>query len=67
MLRSGLFDRWYVPSATAMARSRQGEGGGFAYLPDGPDHAPIDRPCIRNSAVVGDNDCKLHRLEAVRR
>jgi hypothetical protein len=43
----------------------EGEGGGFTYWPQGPDHAPIHRPCISNSAVVGDNDYMLHRVEAV--
>lgn len=65
MLRSGLFDRWYVPSATAVAWYYEGEGGGFTYWSDGPHDAPVHRPCISNSAVVGDNDYMLHRVEAV--
>lgn len=65
MLRSGLFDRWYVPSVTAVAWYYEGEGGGFTYWPEGPDRAPVHRPCISNSAVVGDNDYMLHRVEAV--
>ena len=65
MLKSGLFDRWYVPSVTAVAWYYEGEGGGFTYWPNGPDHAPISRPCISNSAVVGDNDYMFHCVEAV--
>jgi hypothetical protein len=65
MLKSGLFDRWYVPTVTAVAWYYEGEGGGFTYWPDGPDSTPISRPCISNSAVVGDNDYMFHRVEAV--
>ena len=65
MLKSGLFDRWYVPSVTAVAWYYEGEGGGFTYWPNGPDQSPISRPCISNSAVVGDNDYMFHRVEAV--
>ncbi|RLB44400.1 MAG: hypothetical protein DRH30_01685 [Deltaproteobacteria bacterium] len=65
MLKSGLFDRWYIPSVTAVAWYYEGEGGGFTYWPDGPDRSPISRPCIGNSAVVGDNDYMFHRVEAV--
>jgi hypothetical protein len=65
MLKSGLFERWYVPSVTAVAWYYEGKGGGFTYWPDGPDRSPISRPCIGNSAVVGDNDYMFHRVEAV--
>lgn len=60
MMRSGLFDRYYVDLATAVAWYYEGDGGGFRYWPDGPDARPIDRPCIDNSAVVGDNDRMFH-------
>ena len=65
MLKSGLFDHWYVPSVTAVAWYYEGEGGGFTYWPDGRDQSPVSRPCISNSAVVGDNDYMFHRVEAV--
>jgi len=65
MLKSGLFDDWYVRSATAVAWYYEGEGGGFSYWPDGPDQSPVSRPCISNSAVIGDNDYMFHRVEAV--
>lgn len=60
MLKSGLFERWYQPLATAVAWYYDGVGGGFRYWPDGPDAAPIDRPCASNTAVVGDNDRMFH-------
>ena len=65
MLKSGLFDRWYIPSVTAVSWYYEGEGGGFTYWPNGPREAPVNRPCISNSAVVGDNDYMFHRVEAV--
>ena len=65
MLKSGLFDRWYVPMATAVAWYYEGPGGGFRYWPDGPDRAPIDRPCLANTAVVGDNDHMFHCVHAI--
>src|SRR5690606_31684076 len=37
MLRSRLFERWYVPTVTAVSWYYQGPGGGFRYWPDGPD------------------------------
>ncbi len=65
MLKSGLFERWYVPSVTVVSWYYEGEGGGFTYWPDGPDRVPICRPCISNSAIAGDNDYMFHRVEAV--
>ena len=65
MLKSGLFDRWYVPMATAVAWFYEGPGGGFRYWPEGPDAPPVDRPCVTNSAVVGDNDVMFHCVHQV--
>lgn len=65
MLKSGLFERWYVPTATAVAWYYEGTGGGFRYWPDGPASPPIDRPCVSNSAIVGDNDRMFHAVLAV--
>lgn len=65
MLKSGLFDRWYTPLATAVSWFYDGPGGGFRYWPDGPDQKPVDRACISNSAVVGDNDRMFHCVHAV--
>ena len=44
MLKSGLFDDWYVRSATAVAGYDEGEGGGFTNWPGGPDQTPVSRP-----------------------
>jgi hypothetical protein len=65
MARSGLFDRWRIPIATAVSWFYEGEGGGFTYWPDGPDRPPVSRPAITNTAVVGDNDVMFHRVEQV--
>lgn len=65
MLRSGLFERWYVPMVTAVSWYYDGPGGGFRYWPDGPDAPPIDRPCISNTAVAGDNDVMFHCVHQV--
>lgn len=65
MLKSGLFDEWYVPIATAVAWFYEGEGGGFRYWPDGPDATPVDRPCLSNTAIVGDNDRMFHCVLAI--
>lgn len=65
MLKSGLFERWYIPTATAVAWFYEGVGGGFTYWPDGPDAPPVKRPCISNSAVIGDNEHMFHRVSRV--
>ena len=65
MGRSGLFERWRVPIATAVSWFYEGEGGGFTYWPDGPDAKPSTRPARTNTAVVGDNDAMFHRVEAI--
>jgi len=65
MLKSGLFDEWYVPIATAVAWFYEGAGGGFRYWPEGPDAKPVDRPCISNSAILGDNDRMFHAVLAI--
>ena len=65
MGRSGLFERWRVRIATAVAWFYAGRGGEFTYWPDGPDRAPIVRAMRTNTAVVGDNDVMFHRVEAI--
>ena len=65
MLRSGLFDDWHIPCATAVAWFYEGEGGGFKYWPQGPDQAPSRRDCQHNTALVGDNDRMFHCIERV--
>jgi hypothetical protein len=65
MGRSGLFERWRVPIATAVSWWFEGEGGSFTYWPDGPDAAPRTVPPTPNTAVVGDNDFMFHRADGV--
>jgi hypothetical protein len=65
MGRSGLFERWRVRIATAVAWFYQGEGGALTYWPDGPDAKPTSLPPRTNTALVGDNDVMFHRVEAV--
>jgi hypothetical protein len=65
MGRSGLFERWRVPIATAVAWFYAGAGGEFTYWADGPDAAPRTRPARSNTAVMGDNDVMFHRVEAI--
>jgi hypothetical protein len=65
MLRSGLFEAWRIPIATGVASYYAGPGGGLTYWPEGPERPPVRRPPLPNTAVVGDNDRMLHRVEAV--
>jgi len=65
MGRCGLFERWRVHIATAVAWFYQGEGGALTYWPDGPDAAPRSCAPRDNTALVGDNDCMFHRVEAI--
>jgi hypothetical protein len=65
MGRSGLFERWRVRIATAVAWFYSGQGGEFTYWPEGPDRAPVVRAMQTNTAVVGDNDVMFHRVEAI--
>jgi len=65
MLKSGLFDRWLIPVATAVAWYYEGDEGGFKYWPEGPDHPPSRWPCRSNTAIVGDNEHMFHAVERV--
>ncbi len=62
MRRSGLFDRWHVPVATAVMWFYEGEGGEYEYWAVGPDR-PAHRtaPPYTNKAVVGENDTMFHQ------
>jgi hypothetical protein len=65
MGRSGLFERWRIPTATAVAWFCAGEGGGLTYWPDCPDARPKTLPARTNTALVGDNDRMFHRVESI--
>lgn len=62
MRRSGLFDRWHVPVATAVIWFYEGPGGEYEYWADGPER-PSRRTCspFTNTAVVGENDTMFHQ------
>jgi hypothetical protein len=65
MQASGLFDRWRVRLATAVAWYYEGDEGGFSYWPDGADGQAVTIDPPPNTAMVGDNDVMFHRVEAV--
>ena len=65
MARSGLFDGWWLNTATAVSWFYRGLGGGFTYWPDGPDAPSRTETDLWNTAVVGDNDRMPHRVESV--
>ena len=62
MRRSGLFDRWHVPVATAVMWFYEGRGGAYEYWAEGPDR-PRHRTSapFSNKAVVGENDTMFHQ------
>jgi len=66
MNRSGLFARWRIDIATAVAWFFEGNGGAFEYWADGPDAPPlkIEAP-LSNRAVVSDNEMMFHRIGAI--
>lgn len=60
---SGLFQRWAVPVASAVAWFYDGEGGEFEFWPDGIDAPPrVERPPFRNEALMADNEYTYHRV-----
>ena len=65
MAASGLFERWRVKVATAVAWYYDGPNGGFSYWPDGGAAPEVTIEPPSNIAVVGDNDFMYHRVEAV--
>jgi len=68
MKASGLFERWRVPIASAIAWWYEGPAGEFEYWPNGPDAPSEVEPApFANAALVGDNDSMFHRVGAVGR
>ncbi len=65
MQRSGLFRRWAIRTATAVVWFYAGSGGALSYWPAGPGGPRRAAAPVTNSAMVGDNDRMLHRVEAV--
>jgi hypothetical protein len=67
MHHSGLFDRWRMPIATAVAYFDSCEGGEFAFYPDGRDGPPRTLPARHNTAVLLDTDSTFHGVDRVGR
>ncbi len=66
MRRSGLFERWRIPVATAVCWLYRGPGGTFTYWPEGPDAPPRSTAHpFDNTAIVGENDSMFHRGDPV--
>lgn len=65
MAASGLFERWRVKIATAVAWYYDGPNGGFSYWPGGAEAHEVTIEPPSNTAVVGDNDFMYHRVEKV--
>jgi hypothetical protein len=62
---SGLFEAWRMPIATAVSYFGGGQGGEFAYYPDGPAGAPATYRPKHNSAVMVDTDSVFHGVDRV--
>jgi len=66
MRRSGLFEAWRVPVATAVCWLYRGPGGSFTYWPAGPDCEPRSTVApFDNTGVMGENDSMFHRGDPV--
>jgi hypothetical protein len=63
---SGLFEKWRVIQAGAVAWFYEGTGGNFDYWPEGLD-GPMrsERAPFGNVAVIADNDRMYHRIGAI--
>jgi len=66
MHHSGLFERWRMPIATAVAWFQRAEGGAFAFYPRGAGGGPSTVPASFNTAVVIDTDSVFHGVDRVR-
>lgn len=63
---SGLFQRWAVPVASAIAWFYDGEGGEFEYWPEGLGRPSMsERPPFWNAALMADNEYTYHRVGPV--
>lgn len=65
MAHSGLFERWRIKIAAAVAFFAPCEGGDFVLYPDGPNGAIANVPVETNTAVVLDTDEIFHGVERV--
>jgi hypothetical protein len=65
MHHSGLFERWRMPIATAVAYFESCAGGEFVFYPDGREGAPHTLPARHNTAVILDTDSVFHGVDRV--
>ncbi|HEV7886080.1 MAG TPA: hypothetical protein VGO92_00860 [Acidimicrobiales bacterium] len=65
MHHAGLFDDWRMPIATAVSYFGGGQGGEFAYYPDGPTGDPAVYAPKHNTAVMVDTDSVFHGVDRV--
>jgi hypothetical protein len=65
MHHSGLFARWRMPIATAVAYFGECKGGAFAFYPDGPQGAARTLPAKHDTAVLLDTDSVFHGVDRV--
>jgi hypothetical protein len=65
MHHSGLFDRWRIPIATAVAYFDGCRGGEFVFYPEGRDGPPRTIPACHNTAIVLDTDSTFHGVDRV--
>jgi hypothetical protein len=65
MRHSGLFERWLIPTATAVAFVGECPGGAFAYHPDGPGSPAAELDPHSGAVVVLDADTIFHGVDRV--
>jgi hypothetical protein len=65
MRHSGLFERWRIPIATAVAFVGEAQGGDFAFYPDGPAGAATTLRPAPGAAVMLDADTTFHGVDRV--
>jgi hypothetical protein len=65
MSRSGAFERWRIRTATAVIWFYEGTGGFLRYWPAGAIGPSREIAPVPNTAIIGDNDRMLHRVEAI--
>jgi hypothetical protein len=66
MHHSGLFARWRIPIATAVAWFGNPAGGEFAFYPGGPQAPPLALPVHHNTAILLDTDSVFHGVDRVK-
>jgi hypothetical protein len=65
MRHSGLFERWRIPVATAVAYVGECKGGELVHYPNGPDGSPSWIAPRSGSVVMFDADTVFHGIDPV--